>query len=154
MLGPGPGVRRASGSWAGVVGNCLLVTILVVLGAGCGDKTEDSAAVSTADCDRSPPLDWDNFGKGLMDKHCNGCHSVLVPEAQRQGAPTGVDFNTYADVIEWRERIRARATTAELDTPTMPPGGGPGPEELALLEEWLACEVALDAEALAAGGRR
>lgn len=134
--------------------NALLVVILAVSVLGCGDKAEDSAAVAAVDCDRSPPLAWDNFGKGLMDKHCNGCHSVLVPESQRQGAPTGVDFNTYADVIEWRERIRARATTAELEAPTMPPGGGPGAEELALLEEWLACEVTKDAEALAAGSGR
>jgi uncharacterized membrane protein len=137
-----------------LVGGLLVGVLAAALASGCGDKTEDSAAVAAVDCDRSPPLVWDNFGKGLMDKHCNGCHSVLVPESQRQGAPTGVDFNTYADVIEWRERIRARATTAELESPTMPPGGGPGAEELALLEEWLACEVAKDAEALAAGGGR
>ncbi len=131
-----------------------LGAVLAALLSGCGDKDGDSAAADAIDCDRSPPLDWDNFGKGAVDKHCNGCHSVLIPEAQRQGAPTGVDFNTYADVIEWRERIRARATTAELETPTMPPGGGPGPEELARLEEWLACEVAADAEALAQQGAR
>ena len=130
---------------------CLLAGLVLL---SCGDKAEDSGAAESADCDREPALDWHNFGKGLMDKHCNGCHSVLVPEAQRQGAPTGVDFNTYADVIEWRERIEARATTVQLETPTMPPGGGPGEEELALLEEWLACEVAKDAEALATQGAR
>jgi hypothetical protein len=87
-----------------------------------------------------------------MDKHCNGCHSVLIPEAQRQGAPSGVDFNTYADVIEWHDRIIARGTLKVLDTPSMPPGGGPSESELAQALEWLECEVAKDKAALAGGG--
>lgn len=133
-------------SWMMVVAGALL------LGA-CGEKAGDSA-VDAADCDRSPPLTWDNYGKGHMDKHCNGCHSVLIPEAQRQDAPIGVDFNAYVDVIEWRERIRARGTTADQDAPTMPPGGGPSEQELAMLLEWLDCEVAADAAAVAGGSAR
>jgi hypothetical protein len=115
--------------------------------AGCGADPKDTGGPAD-DCDRSPPLDWHNFGKGFVDKHCNGCHSVLYEGGRRQGAPVGVDFNTYEDVLSWRERIRARSTTAVLDTPTMPPGGGPSTEELARLEEWLSCEVAKDAAAL------
>ena len=64
----------------------------------------------------------------------------------RKGAPIGVDFNTYAGVLEFSDRIGARSL---WDTPTMPPGGGPDLEERARLEEWLQCEVAADRAALA-----
>ena len=120
--------------------------------SACGKSESDSSSAAGPDCSRSPPLTWDNYGKGHMDKHCNGCHSVLIPEAQRQGAPAGVDFNTYADVIEWHDRIIARSTRAVLEEPTMPPGGGPSDEELRKVLEWLECEVAADKAALAAGG--
>jgi hypothetical protein len=115
----------------------------------CGGDKADSAEADGPDCSRTPALTWDNFGKGHMDKHCNGCHSVLIPEAQRQGAPAGVDFNTYADVIEWHDRIIARGTRKVLEEPTMPPGGGPSTLELEMSLEWLECEVAKDKAALA-----
>ncbi len=126
-----------------------LVLVLVAgFGVSCGSKAEDSGGPDV-DCSRRPALDWHNFGKGFMDKHCNGCHSVLVPDEWRQGAPAGVDFNTYGDVLEWTDRIWARGTRAVVEEPTMPPGGGPSTLELDRLEEWLSCEVALDKAALA-----
>lgn len=106
----------------------------------CGEKVADSGAESS-DCGRKPPLTWDNFGEGMMDKHCNGCHSTLVPRDQRKGAPVGVDFNTYEGVLEFADRIHARSV---VEPPTMPPGGGPDPTEKVRLEEWLRCEVAKD----------
>jgi uncharacterized membrane protein len=118
----------------------------------CGADKSDSAEGEGPDCSRTPALTWDNFGKGHVDKHCNGCHSVLIPEYQRQGAPGGVDFNTYGDVLEWHDRIIARGTRAVLDEPTMPPGGGPSDLELQMLLEWLECETAMDKAALAGGG--
>lgn len=118
---------------------------LVVALSGCGDKGADSAA-SDDPCARRPALTWDNFGKGLMDKHCNGCHSTLVERSSRKGAPLGVDFNTYVGVLEFADRIGARSLG---EAPTMPPGGGPDLTERARLEEWLQCEVAADKAALA-----
>jgi hypothetical protein len=129
----------------------LLVPVLLgsALLLSCGSDKEDSAGEAGPDCARRPALTWDNFGKPHMDKHCNGCHSVLIPLAQRQNAPVGVDFNTYSDVLEWYARIIARSTTKVLDQPSMPPGGGPSEQELAMVLEWLECEVARDKEALA-----
>jgi uncharacterized membrane protein len=88
-------------------------------------------------CDRDPPLDYLTFGKGQMQTHCVGCHSSLVREDQRNGAPVGVDLDTYDGVVTWAERIRVR--TVELQD--MPPGGGPSDEERAQLAEWLDCAV-------------
>ncbi|MFZ5481778.1 MAG: hypothetical protein ACOZNI_33765 [Myxococcota bacterium] len=88
-------------------------------------------------CDRDPPLDYVGFGKGWMAKHCVGCHSSLVREDQRNGAPTHVDLDTYDDVVSWSERIRVRT----IEQRDMPPGGGPSDEERVLLDEWLSCAV-------------
>lgn len=72
-----------------------------------------------------------------MDKHCNGCHSSQLRPEIRNGAPPGVDFDTFEDTVFWRERIWVRA----VEQVSMPPGGGPGPEELARFEEWMLCDV-------------
>jgi len=135
-----------------VVRTCSAAVVFsATVAVSCGGDKSDSAEGQGPDCDRTPALTWDNFGKGHMDKHCNGCHSVLIPEYQRQDAPAGVDFNTYGDVLEWHDRIIARGTRSVLDEPTMPPGGGPSDLELSMLLEWLECEAAKDKAALAGG---
>lgn len=101
----------------------------------------------SGDCPREPALDWDNFGHGFMVQYCNGCHASTWPEDKREGAPLGVDFDSYAGVIAWADRIEARSVPDDAD---MPPGGGPTAEERALLHEWLSCAVAADAAALEA----
>lgn len=117
-----------------------MAVLLLLLGCALGGADTGDGA-----CARVPPLDWDNFGHGFMTKHCTGCHSSLLPAELREGAPVGVDFDTYQDVLDQSDRILARSVG---DAPTMPPGGGPTEEERARLAEWLACEVAADQAAL------
>ncbi len=120
--------------------------VLWVWLAACG-RVEDTAEFA---CDRDPPLDYALFGEGYMSTHCTGCHSSLLSGEDRVGAPDGVDLETYDGVLLWADRIDARATGAE---PTMPPGGGPTEEDIALLEEWLYCDL-LPAAAVDSGGVR
>lgn len=112
----------------------------------CGDREGDSGF----SCDRDPPLTYDNFGRGFLGVHCAGCHSALNPDGHRKGAPAGVDLDTYEGLLNWAYRTEARALG---DNPGMPPGGGPGPDELARLEEWLQCSVFPEIEAAQAEGR-
>ena len=105
-------------------------------------KSNDSGV----SCDRDPPLTYGNFGKGFMGKHCAGCHSSLNPDGHRKGAPLGVDLDTYDGVLQWAYRTHARAVGENAG---MPPGGGPGPDELLRLEEWLECGVFPAVEAAA-----
>ena len=56
----------------------------------------DTGAV-TVDCS----LTWDGWADGFFSTYCRSCHSVAT--AERHGAPTGVDLDTRADVIEWAE---------------------------------------------------
>ena len=106
----------------------------------CGDSAEDSGF----SCDRDPPLTYENFGRGFLGLHCAGCHSALNPDGHRKGAPVGVDLDTYEGLLQWAYRTEARSLG---DNPGMPPGGGPGPQDLARLEEWLQCSVFPEIEA-------
>ena len=119
-----------------------LASLWVLLHGCAALRADDSAG---AQCRRDPPLTWDNFGHGFLTKHCLACHSSLVPEGAREGAPVGVDFDTYGSVLTWADRIAARAVADDAD---MPPGGGPSVEERANLSEWLGCGVAADAQAV------
>ena len=111
------------------------LVLLVGTAPGCTDK---GGVDSAGACSRSPALTYDNFGHGLLNQYCNGCHSSILPDDAREGAPVGVDFNTYEGVLTWAERIQARGVS---DDATMPPGGGPGEEDRAMLDEWITCAV-------------
>jgi hypothetical protein len=113
-----------------------------MLVAACGNDV----GMPTGGDDQPPPPDpdqcatsylgYDNFGAPFMNNWCRGCHSSDVPKGMRQNAPIDVNFDTAANVTEFEERIRIRATG---DKATMPPAGGPTEEERALLAEWIAC---------------
>lgn len=123
-------------SWRSVA-----IATWVVYWSACGTD-----AVPQAGDDGLPPTDpdvcetsyltYDTFGAGFSANWCRGCHSSTVPEAGRQMAPLGVNFDTEADVLHWQTRIRARATG---DAPTMPPAGGPNVAERQQLAEWIDC---------------
>ncbi len=116
---------------------CLFAMVFVACGVR---DTADPSRV--ADCPHDPPLTWSSFGQGHLEKHCNGCHSSLLPEPMRNGAPLSVDFDTREAVVNQVDRVRARALG---DAPTMPPGGGPSALELELFDEWLRCDIEPDA---------
>lgn len=103
----------------------------------CDDHVIGQSAPFVLTCLRDPPLTYENFGRALLNRHCNSCHSQDVRGNQRGGAPEGVDFDDWEMVLSWADRIEART----LDS-TMPPSGGTLiAEERARLAEWLRCEV-------------
>lgn len=126
--------------WRRVLRGALCLGFLGVLLGGCDPRQGGDSADPA--CQRDPPLTWATFGQGYMTKHCLACHSSLLPESAREGAPMNIDFDTYGDVISWRDRIGARAVGDAAD---MPPGGGPSADERARLGEWLECQVEADA---------
>ena len=91
----------------------------------------------TATCG-DPAVTWESFAEGFVLNFCRGCHSALLDGADRFGAPPGVNFNTLEDVIGYRDRILARATS---EAPTMPPGGGPQRHEIERFRVWLECQT-------------
>jgi len=115
-----------------------LLPLVLILGCGPDELAPgEESAIVPVPCDREPPLDYDNFGVGFMARNCTGCHSSGLAEGDRFGAPELVDLDTLSAVDTWAYRIHARA----IQDTTMPPGGGIPEEDLALLDEWLQCDV-------------
>ena len=117
----------------------VVALVLAVLLGACGTdrmpRDGDPTAVDPAQCQQSY-LDYGDFGAPFMLDWCRGCHSAAIPTAMRQSAPTDVNFDTLDEVRTFKDRIAQRAAST---TPTMPPAGGPGSDERALLAEWIAC---------------
>lgn len=95
--------------------------------------TPDPPTGDTGPCADAP--EWPE-AQGFVRTWCLPCHSAEVEGVDRQGAPAGVDFDTYAQVFAWREAIEQRATGPDLD---MPPVPGASDEAVARFAEWLAC---------------
>jgi hypothetical protein len=123
----------------------LLATAL--LASGCGkepekkDKEEESFApieVFGAPCPPANVVSWENFAQGWIMRQCLPCHSAELLEGQRADAPLGVDFNTYEDVRFWADNMFLRAA---YNHTTMPPAGGPYPEDRVLFGDWMACQA-------------
>jgi cytochrome c5 len=103
----------------------------------CDDHIIGSAVPIGTGCTRDPPLTYANFGKGILDRHCNGCHSDFIREDQRGGAPLNVNLNKWDYVLQWADQIEADAVV----NLTMPPTGTMTPLERAQLGEWMQCDV-------------
>jgi uncharacterized membrane protein len=117
-----------------------VLLLSVGLALGCGSKPDETGAGadpdSPAETCESQPWSWQNTGEPFMRTWCTQCHHSDLAEGDRQGAPVGVDLETHADALLWRDRIEARVWA---DSAPMPPAGGPSTEELEVLAEWLAC---------------
>lgn len=113
------------------------VALALLLLPGCDDHLVGARGVDLP-CDRDPPLTWETFGRGHLAEHCTGCHSGYLASArQREGAPPGIDFDTWEDLLRHADRVWVRGVRQG----GMPPGGGPDQQEQQLFEEWMACEV-------------
>ncbi|MEM7152499.1 MAG: hypothetical protein AAF799_06620 [Myxococcota bacterium] len=105
---------------------------------GSSGAAETGAADGSSGGEDTELVTYENFGDAFIRNWCRGCHSSELTGDARSGAPEGIDFDDRDDVEALADRIEARASG---DSPTMPPAGGPSPEELDLLEQWLAAGV-------------
>jgi len=116
-----------------------------------GDSDSDTTAIDEGPwdslderpCPEGSGIDGQNFGIPFLLTHCNGCHGGAVTGDERQGAPPGVSFDNMDEVWMQLDRIWERSGD---DNETMPPAGGPTPDERAMLGQWLACGAPLVAE--------
>ena len=112
-------------------------------GEGGAGPEEPYASLAERPCPEDSVLTYENFGGPFMLGWCNGCHTSGLPEADRQGAPLGSDFDDITLIRAHKDRIWARSGDHNL---TMPPAAGPEDEERAMLGEWLACGAKTQAE--------
>lgn len=109
--------------------------------AGCGGEDEpplEGAATGTT-CPSSSTLTYDNFGRNFFRAFCQRCHSA--DSTNRNGAPSGVNFDTLEQIRSHSERIDELAGLGpDAENTAMPPKGLlPTDVERQRLSEWLAC---------------
>ncbi len=103
--------------------------MLLLLACGGGSDTGSASL-----CDDAPVVTWDNFGDGFVTENCQPCHASTSED--RNGAPTGVVFDTREETLAQADAILAVATGP---APTMPPQGGVTDDDRTLLSYWLTC---------------
>ena len=97
--------------------------------------TGDTATPGMTDTCADSPATWETVGEPTLRTWCTPCHSENLAVDQRQGAPEGVDFDTYELTLPWVQRIVART----VDQVDMPPAGGVTQAERDALAAWVAC---------------
>ncbi|MEZ5357227.1 MAG: hypothetical protein R3F48_00260 [Candidatus Zixiibacteriota bacterium] len=108
----------------------LLAVALFVF--GCSD-TDDP--VSSPVVDTGNPQDTVTYTadiKAVLDSRCISCHSSSLTGLDRNGAPVGVNFNTYSAAV-----ANASAANVRIQSGTMPPTGGLPQGERSLFQEWI-----------------
>jgi uncharacterized membrane protein len=113
----------------------LLATVLT----GCGEKQnpvqEPDGAVGDGDGSQSGdvvPVTYTGQIKALLDSSCIGCHASTLQGAARNGAPLGVNFDSYAAAHQSASRANAR-----IQAGTMPKSGPLTAQEKALFLAWI-----------------
>jgi len=110
----------------------VLIALLLAL-VGCGGDEEEGTVV---DC--SVATNWTTVGAPFVYTWCTPCHSPSLETLEdRQGAYPNINFGTYEDVVALSGAIE-NVIFEDAANP-MPPGGGPSPEELDAVAEWIAC---------------
>lgn len=128
-----------------------LVLLSASLLAACGgddgaDDDGDAMEIvlpSGSKCESGSTLTYDNFAKGFFDEYCTRCHSSQRTGADRNGAPSGVDFDSLAAIKAVSAPTvdrKAVYTSTPGGTPEMPIND-PRPDAAtrAELGVWLAC---------------
>ena len=69
----------------------------------------------------------------IFQPRCLGCHSSNLVGAARNGAPVGVDYNTFANATSGTNETRANV---RIQAGTMPPGGGLSGSLMTLMQAW------------------
>jgi uncharacterized membrane protein len=122
-----------------------LIAFALTVGCGGDDGNGDEKPnpnASGAVCPDNSTLTYEADIEPILKRYCNYCHSVNVPEAQRQDVPHF--FDSEEDVLAHADLIDAAAAAGPARTnETMPPAdaaGGPlSLEQRKKLGEWLAC---------------
>lgn len=95
-------------------------------------------------CPSEPPPDplacddvaWATHAQPFVEGWCLDCHHSARVGAERNGAPSGVDFDDPGQVVALAGGMAAMATG---ESPRMPPAGGPSLAERVRFADWVAC---------------
>lgn len=105
-----------------------------------GDPTKPTELPSGATCPDGSPLTYVNFGQQFFDDYCTRCHSSELSGPDRNAAPAGVNFDTFASAkAVGAELIDERAVDGGAEAAMPPKEPLPTEQERIRLGEWLAC---------------
>ena len=124
-----------------------LITLISLLGACEGSASTPATSGESASDTETPaarqldPCETTNatyatVGEPFMRTWCTPCHHSELTGDDRPLGSEGVNLDTYELVASHLDRVEARALG---ENPTMPPAGGPSPEDLERLAFWLEC---------------
>jgi uncharacterized membrane protein len=102
-----------------------------------------SSSSSGSTCPPGSPLTYESFGQTFFASYCVRCHGSDRVGTERQGAPTGYDWDEYESIALHASEIDAMAAGGPRQiNRTMPPGEPlPSDAERRELGQWLACEL-------------
>jgi uncharacterized membrane protein len=103
----------------------LVVVIAVISCAACGTGS------ASIDCSAAT---IPSFTKVTAFAQCTSCHSSTLSASARQGAPVGVDFDTYAAAVN-----NIDSGLREIEDGRMPPSNTLSTDELTQIETWASC---------------
>ena len=91
------------------------------------------SAQVTAPAEIAPVYEGDNgILANIFRQKCLSCHLSTLPAGQRDSAPVGVDFDTFATAKQFGDEIVERA----VELMDMPPSGSLSDEEKQALLNW------------------
>jgi uncharacterized membrane protein len=108
-----------------------IASMAMFISCGCDEKMDPVQGNGDLD-----PIDeqvtYTTDIKPILDRSCIGCHATTVSGADREGAPIGVDYDTY-------ELAKATATEANdrIQAGTMPVAAPLADEEKNLFDHWV-----------------
>ncbi|MBI5507902.1 MAG: hypothetical protein HY903_04005 [Deltaproteobacteria bacterium] len=109
----------------------LALTGLVAAMPGCGEKQDP--APSPGECDVTNAVSYAGDIRPLFESYCLPCHSATA--ADRQGAPAGLNFDTYAEAS-----ANAALANSVIQPGLMPPdflGRAPTDGERCRFQAWV-----------------
>jgi uncharacterized membrane protein len=105
--------------WALAFGAC-------VGSLSCGEKQDPFGASIDGD------VTYESDVKAILDASCIACHATDAEGADRNGAPAGVNFDTYAAAVE-----SADLANSQIQPGGMPPTSPLKDHEKAVFQAWI-----------------
>ena len=97
--------------------------------------TAAMTACSPGACPDGADVAWADV-EVLFTEHCTSCHTSALSGADRQDAPTDIDFDAYETA-----RQDPTGTWTQVHLGAMPPAGALSADDKETIRVWYACET-------------
>lgn len=109
-----------------------MAALIALAFAGCGDPPLADPCIDT-------PTYTNQIKPMILDTKCLQCHSMMLKMQARQGAPEGIDFDTYELAQPHFDAMSSAITSGREPPPTLMPKIEVTPAERELVSDWRSC---------------